>query len=150
MSTLKQQLYQYCLTKLDERVRELKEQITNIQESKHNETKSSAGDKYETGRAMMQMEEDKVNAQLEKTQLMRQQFEQIDPNYVSSTIGMGSIVRTSTRTYFLSIGIGKIRWEGEDYFCLSPASPIGRELWDKKRGTAISFNGKTEKILTIQ
>ena len=135
---------------LGERIQELEDQIATIQESKHNETKSSAGDKYETGRAMMQMEEDKVNAQLEQTQQMLLQLERIDPIRETSTIGLGSIVTTTARTYFLGIALGKISLQGTDYFCLSPSSPIGRELWNNQLGADITFNGKIERITRIE
>ena len=41
--------------------------MANAQESANAEEKSSAGDKYETGRAMMQIERDKAAQQLNES-----------------------------------------------------------------------------------
>ncbi len=64
---IKQLVYNKILKILDDKIEILKEEIESTKESRNNDTKSSAGDKYETGRAMMQIELDKNEAQLNKT-----------------------------------------------------------------------------------
>ena len=51
---------------LEQKIKIAEESISCIQEARNNETKSSAGDKYETSRAMMQAELDKQNILLQQ------------------------------------------------------------------------------------
>ncbi|NQY06029.1 MAG: 3-oxoacyl-ACP synthase, partial [Flavobacteriaceae bacterium] len=65
---IKKKLYQACEAFLNERLSALQDIIINVQESLQSETKSSAGDKHETGRAMLQLEREKAGKQLEALQ----------------------------------------------------------------------------------
>ena len=53
---VKQELYQLLLSRLDQDITALEQDVRDLQLSANEETKSSAGDKYETGRAMIQIE----------------------------------------------------------------------------------------------
>ena len=61
---IKRQLYSQCVDFVEERLSNIQNQIRAIQESLTSETKSSAGDKHETGRAMLQLEREKAGQQL--------------------------------------------------------------------------------------
>jgi len=61
---IKQQLFNKCLDAIDSRFQTIQNTISEIQESLTSETKSSAGDKHETGRAMLQLEREKAGNQL--------------------------------------------------------------------------------------
>ena len=63
---------------IDQKIDEAKSSISAAKESRDNETKSSVGDKYETGRAMAQIELDKLYEQLEKSIKMKYVLDQID------------------------------------------------------------------------
>ena len=60
MTTIKQTLYNFCVTYINQRMATAQQAIHTAQASANEETKSSAGDKYETGRAMMQLEIEKI------------------------------------------------------------------------------------------
>ena len=60
---IKQQLYNLCLEFVDSRYQTIQNTINEIQVSLTSETKSSAGDKHETGRAMLQLEMEKAGQQ---------------------------------------------------------------------------------------
>ena len=127
----------------------LKEYIDAIHQSKNLETKSSAGDKYETGRAMMQLELDKINVQQAQVQQTYRQLLQIQLEDASDTVRLGSLVTTTNRRYFISVGLGKIEQDGLSYFCISPQAPIGQLLMGKAVGDRIHFNGQEDEILGI-
>lgn len=149
MVSLKQQIYQACLAQLAAKIADLQAIITSINESKNNETKSSAGDKYETGRAMMQMEEDKITAQLELAQQQHSQLRHLPVGASSATVCLGSLVRTNQRCYFLSVSLGKVVVANQPYFCLSPEAPVGQLLFGKTVGDVISFRGQREEVLEV-
>lgn len=147
--SLKKSLYDKCLSQLDEQVNALKSNLASIVESRDNETKSSVGDKYETGRAMMQLEFQKVEGQLNRLQNQKGQLKQIDPSVSSSQIRQGSLVFTNQGTYFISIPLGKVKLEEVTYFCLSLDSPIGKLLNKRSKGEGIVFNGRSIEILDV-
>ena len=60
---LKQNIYSQCLLILNQKIEELNSALATATESANNETKSSAGDKHETARAMMQLEQEKLSLQ---------------------------------------------------------------------------------------
>ena len=64
----KQQLYTKCQDFLNGRLEVIQSKILDIQNSLQSETKSSAGDKHETGRAMLQLEREKTGHQLAEIQ----------------------------------------------------------------------------------
>ncbi|MCE4565357.1 GreA/GreB family elongation factor [Maribellus sp. CM-23] len=128
----------------------LEQTIKAAKESRDNETKSSVGDKYETGRAMVQMELEKSQAQLAQTENLKTSLSRIDPNSRFTSIEFGSLVVTSQGTYFFSIAHGKIVLDKEVIFCLSPVSPVGKLLAGKKAGDEVQFQGKEIKIIRVE
>ena len=54
---IKRELYHKCTEYIDQRIESIQKKLDDVAESRSNETKSSAGDKHETGRTMMQLEE---------------------------------------------------------------------------------------------
>ena len=149
MLSLKQTLYQTCLSTLAAKVTDLQKAIDSIEESKRNETKSSAGDKYETGRAMMQMEADKITAQLELAKQTHSQLLQINLEQSPDHIRQGSLVVTDQRTYFLAVSLGRVVVSEQCCFCISPDGPIRQLLLGKTVGEEIVFNGVSQRILAV-
>ena len=149
MTINKAQLHEHCLALLTERIRELEEAVANVQESRNNETKSSAGDKYETSRAMMQQEEDKLLARLDNTRQMQLQLQQLNPTQQQESAEMGALITTNQRTYYLGVSLGKVILESDTIFCISREAPLAGLLWQKKAGDSIEINGRKEQILAI-
>ncbi|TXB62222.1 GreA/GreB family elongation factor [Phaeodactylibacter luteus] len=146
--TMKGRLKAQCLAALQKRAEELQRAVESIQSARNNETKSSAGDKYETGRAMMQMEEDKIMSQLDQARLQLQQLKAL-PDYSGPNIRSGSLVRTQHRRYFLSASLGKVLLEGEPVYCISTQAPLAQQLLGKSAGDKVAFNGQEEAILEV-
>ncbi|MFV0591931.1 MAG: hypothetical protein ACK5M7_11150 [Draconibacterium sp.] len=128
----KNQLIDYLQKQLGTKVAVLKSNTETLTEARNNEEKSTVGDKYETGRAMVQMELEKSQAQLVQTENMKTALSKIDPNKKFTTVEFGSAVKTNQGNYFFSIAYGKVEIENEAVFCLSPVSPIGKTLAGKK------------------
>jgi len=149
MIPLKQQLIDACQAQLSEKIAALEKTLAAIQESKNNETKSSAGDKYETGRAMMQMEADKIESQLDISRNMLQQIRQIKPSMGANTVDIGSLVKTNQRTYFISVSLGKLRLDGQLYYCISPQAPLAKLMMGKQAGDGVELNGRVERIVEV-
>ena len=147
--SIKQELVKKLVENLDKRISEIEVAIASAKESRDNESKSSAGDKYETGRAMMQIELENNGRQLEKTRLAKQDLEQLNVQELHTLVSQGSLVHTSQGIYFLSIGFGKLELAEQSYYAISLASPIGQALKHAKVGDGVSFQGKVMEVLRI-
>lgn len=149
MKNLKTTLYNHCLSYVQDRIQTASEAMRTAQESANSETKSSAGDKYETGRAMAQLERDRHAQLLAEAQRMLADLEKINPDITSSVAVPGSLVQTSRGTFFISISAGKLTVEGADYFAVSSASPIGALLLGKRVGDVVAFNRMSYAVLGV-
>lgn len=134
---------------LEEKVNSLNHAIQSSIESRDNETKSSVGDKYETGRAMAQMELEKNRIQLNKVLNMQRELERINLYKKLDKVEFGSIVETNSEMFFISVSLGKISFDNKTIFCISLASPIGKILYNKKVGNNFLFQEKEISILNI-
>ncbi len=146
---LKQSLYQYALELLDKKIEVLHHAMTETNESMQSDTKSSAGDKYETGREMMQIELNNLQSQLKQIEQSKSDLQRIHLSSPISETGFGSLIRTNLGIYFISIGLGQIKYLNQSYYLLSLASPIGKVLKGHKAGDIISFNGKEITLLEV-
>jgi len=147
---IKYQLFQQCEMIINARIDTIQERLSSLAESKKNETKSSAGDKFETGRAMLQIEEDKCKSQLAEANLVKMTLKSIPTNLDHDMIRMGHLVGTTNGEYFLSIGAGKIKIDDRTYFAVSAKSPIAKLLLGRKEKDNFVFNNKSIQINKIQ
>lgn len=143
---IKKDVFGLALSKINLRISELEIVMAELKESLENESKSSAGDKHETGRAMVQLEQEKLSKQMTELLLMRRILEQINPSIKHVKIGIGSLVETTMGWYFISVGLGPIEKDGKVIFVLNPQAPLGQKLVGKKVGESIDMNGKMEEI----
>ncbi|MES2794821.1 MAG: hypothetical protein V4683_02590 [Bacteroidota bacterium] len=134
---------------INERITNAKIAMERAQESANSEGKSSAGDKYETSRAMGQIDRDMYARQLDNAQNEKAILDKIDLTKPSISIGLGSLAHTSAGYFFLSISAGKIEIEGQMVMAVSPNSPIGIILKGKKVGDGFIFLGKEQLIISI-
>jgi len=134
---------------LNTKMEAIKAAIADVSESMKNDTKSSAGDKFETGREMMQIELNNKQAQLGKLIRLKKDLALIQTKKKMDRIGFGSLVRTNQGNYFISVALGKVTINQDDFFAISLVSPLGQLLKDKEAGDSIQFNGRTLKVQEI-
>ena len=146
---IKQQLYSQCLEFVDLRHQTIQKTIHEIQVSLTTETKSSAGDKHETGRAMIQLEREKAGNQLAEIQKLKETLSKVDTSKESKTIGLGSIVYTTQANYFIAISAGELKLELEKFYAISTNTPIGQLLIGKTINETLSFRHQDFRIKRI-
>ena len=145
----KQNLYDFCQPFVDGRINRIQNNIQDIQESLSSETKSSAGDKHETGRAMLQLEREKLGQQLAEAEKTKRVLSKVPLEKASKGIALGSWVKTSKADYFLAISAGQFEDKGRVVFCISAETPMGRLLFGKSAGDTIVFNDSSILILSV-
>src|SRR5258707_975118 len=146
MIELKKELYKQCLNYVQKRMEAAQQAIEEAQKASNDDTKSSAGDKYETGRAMMQQETDRNAVQLNETNKLKVALNQLNYLVISDTAETGSLVITNNGNFFIAISAGVLMVNGETYFAISPASPVGLRLKGQKTGYEFDLNNKHYQI----
>lgn len=140
---------------IEEKIQDAEKAYALAKESRDSDTKSSAGDKYETGREMMQKEMDKSAALIQQYNQQLFLIETISERLVnfrekpSTRIQLGDFVETSQGNFFIAIGIGKIEIENKVLFVISLDSPLGIQIKGKMIGDTYQLNGKLHKIIKI-
>lgn len=138
----KVQVHEACLNAVRKKKSALVQELKNFQDAANNETKSSAGDKYETGRAMMHLEKEKVAGQLDQVLKMEQVLSSIKPERTLEQAALGALVITNNGRFFLSVSLGLI----DGVICLSPVAPLGKAFLHSRAGDQVSFQGKSYQI----
>jgi len=146
---IKEALFSQCEAFVNKRFHTVETIISSNQKALYSETKSSAGDKHETGRSMLQLEMEKTGKQLVEISKMRETLAKIDISKTTKFAHLGSLIYTEKNNYFLSISAGLLTVKKDNYFAISVSSPIGKLFLGKQEKEVIFFNGEPIKILKI-
>ncbi len=125
-------LHQKCLEIIEDNILTIKLALQEAQDAANNETKSSAGDKHETGRAMAQLETEKLTSQLSEALNLKATLSKITTNDTVKQVALGSVVFTNNGNFYVSVSLGKLEIEQYQFFSISQQSPIGKLLLTKK------------------
>jgi len=146
---IKKLLHQRCIAIISERISVAKQAMDDAQASANQEEKSSAGDKYETGRAMAQIARDQAAQQLDDALQLKNVLDRIATITSTDKVSLGSLVITDQNRFYISISIGKIVLDGEEYLVISPQSPIGKLLMNRSANDEIAFINKNQIIREV-
>ena len=145
----KKSLYQQAVEMIRQRIAEARQAMDNAQAAANAEEKSSAGDKYETSRAMGQLEKDMHAKQLAANNHELSALMGIDCKTLHDAVVTGCVVVCDEINFFIAAGLGKLSSGGKDIYFLSPAAPMAKLLFNKVVGDSISFNNKQLTILDV-
>ena len=145
--TLKPALHAACHVFIEQRIAAARTAMQAAQESSSSETKSSAGDKYETGREMANAERDRNAAHMQQAQQLQAELARISPDAPCDTVRPGALVRTSLGAFYLGISAGQL--PGTDVFAVSPAAPVAMAIKGLRAGQEAVFNGKAVRVEAV-
>lgn len=145
----KTRLYQYCIYIIKERITSIITAMDAAQSAANNEEKSSAGDKYETSRAMSHREKDMQARQLVANQNELSFLLAVDCKKVAAIVEPGSLVCCNELQFFIAAGLGKINFEGQLVYLVSPQAPLAKNLIGRQLGEEFVFNKIPIKITGI-
>tara|TARA_B100000767_G_scaffold275778_1_gene315470 strand:- start:6456 stop:6902 length:447 start_codon:yes stop_codon:yes gene_type:complete len=140
------ELFNHCKNELKKKFEVLEDRKRELHQALSSDHKSSAGNKHETGRAMDQLEREKLGEQIKKTEIQQQVLHSIQKIEKFKTVGLGSVVLTNNANYYISIPVGSCSINSQIYYCISTQSPIGSLLLGKKVGDSIQFNKQLIRI----
>ena len=134
---------------IGERISITKMAIGNAQQAANNEEKSSAGDKYETGRAMNHLERDMHTRQLAEHLKELAMLREINTDIIYSASTAGALIQCKQESFFIAAGLGKQIVDGQPIFFLSPYAPLAKLLLHKKAGDHFLFSGRDVEIREV-
>lgn len=138
-----------CKKYVGERIDNALQAIESARDAAADDTKSSAGDKFETTREMMQQELNRHQQLLADAQRMEQVINNMGVGMDDGPVKLGSLVATNHGIFFIAISIGQLQINGIPYWIISPGSPLGQRLIGTNVGQQVVFNGKIYQITGI-
>jgi hypothetical protein len=142
----KMKLKERCMSIIQNRMDSLRIAMNQAQDAANEETKSSAGDKYETSRAMGQLEKDMYARQLAETGKEMASLMSVDCSLLYISVSPGSLVRCEKICYFILAGIGKIDFNGDPIYVISPNAPVAKSLLGKMKDDFVTINKDKHQI----
>jgi hypothetical protein len=142
----KKVFFDVCNDVINDKTSSLSKSILAVEEDLNSATKSTAGDKHEVGRAMMHLELEKKNkhlAELNKNkQTLHLLFNEISVAHKS--VKLGSLVLLSNHQYyFISLSLGKLFTSKNEFYAISPVTPLASLLLNKSVNDMIDFRGES-------
>ena len=149
----KTELIKLINQKLSEKIQNFEKLIAETRAS-NNDTKSSMGDKYETGREMLQQEINNLQVQLNEVlkqqDFLKTSFDKLRMTKKFDKAEKGAIVKTERGSFFISVSLGEINFDNQKIICISPESPLAKAMNGKQKGDVFSLNNINQKILIIE
>jgi transcription elongation GreA/GreB family factor len=149
MNTFKTAAVEACRKALEGRVSDLKENMQSLAEAATMDSKSTAGDKHETSRAMVQLEQERTGQQLKEAEQQLNEFLKIDFQKTISLVSPGSLVQTDKGCFLIAQALGKLQVEGQAVFVISIQAPLGKAFAGSKQKDTIAFNGVSYQMIAI-
>ena len=146
---MKKKIIDIAKAKVQQRLDEATKAMEAAQSAANEDTKSSAGDKFETSRAMAHNDLNLYKRQWHEAQLDMNILEIIDPEKTFKLVTNGSLVKTEIGLFFFCISIGVINLDKQKVMVASLASPMGEALKGKKAGEKFEFRGKTISVQSV-
>lgn len=143
----KQEIFQAAKDFLDDKISHIRMLIDEARAS-NNDTKSSMGDKYETGREMLQQEINNLQLQLNEFEKAKLVLQSIQPKQ-HKAVGLGSLVQTESGMFFTAVSLGEISVNERRIFFISPQSPLAKAMWNKSENETFLMNGSSHQIQKI-
>lgn len=138
-----------CRKYVNQRIENARQAIASANDAAAADTKSSAGDKFETTREMMQQELNRHRQLLADAERMEQALDNLDIRPHTGPAKLGSLIETDRGTFFLAIGLGQLQIGGISYWIISPASPLGQRFVGLNAGEQVSFNNTAYGISAV-
>ena len=135
---------------LEQKLVALDTQIAAVQESAGADTKSSAGDKYETSRAMMHLEQEKLHRQRASFETQLAVLQRIDFNQQLERVQLGAVLDTGNMKLCVAVGLGKVDVPSIGMvFFVSADAPITKAIWHKAAEDNFMLSGNFFTVKTV-
>ena len=148
-------ILQFCQASLEVRKAEYLAELESLKEAAAGEVKSSAGDKYETGREMIAQArgiiERNLGEALSNLEILERMRRAPAKNATEaiSQIRFSSLVETDKGWYLFGVSLGEIEVQGGLVTLVSLSSPLGLAIRGKTAGETVAWRNSKLKILQV-
>ena len=136
----KQEVIAAALKSVSNKIDRIKAELDDLNDGNAQNSKSTAGDKHDTERAMVHLEIEKLSTQLANEIGIRHDLEKINPILKTNQVSNGSMVHTNQGVFFIGASVGKVLIEDFELFFISVGSPLAKALIGKSTGDSIKLN----------
>ena len=123
---IKEHLLLSCEQQIMQKYIIVQDKIKGIVASLDDATKSSAGDKHETARTMLQLDREQAGERLVEIEKTLEVLHKINLTKTAAHAHLGSLVTTNKGNFFLSISLGVLTHQKTTYYCIGLQTPIGK------------------------
>ena len=135
---------------LDNALAEARSAMEELSSSLGKETKSTAGDKHETGRAMVQREMGQAGERLARCEALQAMAIRLDLDRARVQVGPGAIVVSGQARLLIGVGLGPFEVPGLGRFqAISADAPIAEVLAGAAEGEVREFRGQPWTIESL-
>ncbi len=145
----KSKIHEALVELIQHKIEEANLQIGHLKNAASEDTKSSAGDKYETGREMVQQEINKTKGLLKDYKIHLELVQSLSLKDNTETVRKGSVIYTSKYVFYISVSVGGFLVEGKNVFAMSEKAPLAQEIMGKNQGDLIRFNGAEYQLEAV-
>jgi hypothetical protein len=131
-----------CIELFNSSIQQLTNAMAMAQESANSQEKSSVGDKHETSRAIGQADRNMYAKQLKQAQDDLNFLRSIDVEQTFTNINIGALFEINNQTFFVALGIGKMRISDKDVVVISYRSPLFESLKMRQQGQKVLYQNK--------
>lgn len=145
----KNRLKEFCREVIEHRMAFTRELMNAAQLAANAEEKSSVGDKYETSRAMNQLDKDMHARQLIAHQAELARLVAIRVDVLRQAVVPGSCVLCGGNLFFVAAGLGRQLVDNQAVIFLSPQAPIAKLLMGKQQGDVVAIGGNEVRVMDV-
>jgi hypothetical protein len=142
------QLQTHCLKLVRAKLNSIQIQIDAQKMDLNTTTKSSAGDKHETARAMIHLEQEKLGIQFLEAEKQLRILSQIKLELHNNPQN-GTLLQTDKALFYISIGLGVVNYNGLSIYVISPISPLAQQFLKAQDLKSIKFNDTVYSVKSI-
>ncbi len=146
-TSLKKALIEECLKRQTENAKAIEIAIKELQKSANDYGQPK--DRYDSYRVQLLRKRDMLAKQLENSLSQISVLHKIDPLIDHDDVHFGALVITNEQKIFVSISLGKINYNNEEYFAISTLVPFFQAMKEKRKGEIFKFREKEIEILDI-
>ncbi|CAA7196575.1 hypothetical protein [Chryseobacterium potabilaquae] len=143
----KQEILQMVSMKIADKIQNFEKLIEETRDS-NNDTKSSMGDKYETGREMLQQEINNLQRQLNEALQQQNLIKKMNPTH-SLKVSNGALVKTNKGIFYISVSMGEIIFDNQKIMTISADSPLAKVMMGLKVDQQFMINSTNQSIENI-
>lgn len=141
-------ILKHLMGHVDKDLEEAKARMASLKESLGAESKSSAGDKHETGRAMIHLEQERVQDTVGRLEHMRGVLVQrATQGKAIQRVSPGALVETTGPWVLVGVPLGKVQLPDALVLCVGVEAPLAQQWHGAQPGDQVLLGSQQ---LTIQ